>query len=122
MTEAGKLITAKEAERRVLILENPGLRVLYTTQPSHRQHFPVSLRHQRLTQRKVVLGTLELPGHLWVAQTSYTSPVAVVEPDDFAVSGKRNERSGAVYSGYARVYNITVEVTANASGNTITLK
>ena len=26
MTEAGKLITAKEAERRVLILENPGLR------------------------------------------------------------------------------------------------
>src|SRR5438445_1879059 len=28
MTEAGKLITAKEAERRVLILENPGLRGL----------------------------------------------------------------------------------------------
>ena len=26
MTEAGKLITAKEAERRVLVLENPGLR------------------------------------------------------------------------------------------------
>ena len=26
MTEAGKLITAKEAERRVLILENPGLK------------------------------------------------------------------------------------------------
>ena len=26
MLEAGKLITAKEAERRVLILENPGLR------------------------------------------------------------------------------------------------
>src|SRR5690242_15194630 len=26
MTEAGQLITAKEAERRVLILENPGLR------------------------------------------------------------------------------------------------
>ena len=26
MMEAGKLITAKEAERRVLILENPGLR------------------------------------------------------------------------------------------------
>src|SRR3984957_6080577 len=26
MNEAGKLITAKEAERRVLVLENPGLR------------------------------------------------------------------------------------------------
>ena len=26
MTEAGRLITAKEAERRVLVLENPGLR------------------------------------------------------------------------------------------------
>src|SRR6201987_2012792 len=26
LTEAGKLITAKEAERRVLVLENPGLR------------------------------------------------------------------------------------------------
>src|SRR5215475_6292519 len=26
MMEAGKLITAKEAERRVLVLENPGLR------------------------------------------------------------------------------------------------
>src|SRR6202048_3718335 len=26
MVEAGKLITAKEAERRVLVLENPGLR------------------------------------------------------------------------------------------------
>ena len=26
MTEAGKLITAREAERRVLVLENPGLR------------------------------------------------------------------------------------------------
>ena len=26
MLEAGKLITAKEAERRVLVLENPGLR------------------------------------------------------------------------------------------------
>src|SRR5579863_9888451 len=26
MTEAGKLITAKEAERRVLVLENPGLK------------------------------------------------------------------------------------------------
>src|ERR1700684_613478 len=26
MTEAGRLLTAKEAERRVLVLENPGLR------------------------------------------------------------------------------------------------
>src|SRR3977135_513736 len=34
MTEAGKLITAKEAERRVLILENPGLRGQSKVTPS----------------------------------------------------------------------------------------
>src|SRR5262249_49720417 len=32
--EAGKLITAKEAERRVLVLENPGMRGRSSTTPS----------------------------------------------------------------------------------------
>ena len=39
MTEAGKLITAKEAERRVLVLENPGL-----ARPVENHHLAVCRR------------------------------------------------------------------------------
>src|SRR5262245_62322080 len=44
MTEAGKLITAKEAERRVLVLENPGLRGQSKRSEEHTSELQ-SLRH-----------------------------------------------------------------------------
>jgi gentisate 1,2-dioxygenase len=86
MLEAGKLITAKEAERRVLVLENPGLRgqsrvttslfagvqlvMPHEVAPSHR-HSPSALRF-----------VLEGNG----AHTSVDGERTVMSPGDFVIT------------------------------------
>lgn len=67
-------------------------------------------------------GTVGISSPLGASQASPTTPVSVVEPDEFAISGSVSSAATLFTQDMLGYQSITVQVTANASGNTITFE
>lgn len=68
------------------------------------------------------IGAVTIAGPLGASQASPTTPISVTDPDDFAVSGSVTS-AGTLFTQDMLGYNsVTVEITANASANTITFE
>src|SRR6201987_3343806 len=86
MTEAGKLITAKEAERRVLVLENPGLRGQSKVTTSLYAGIQLVMPSE---VRAAARHTPAAPGFILEGKGAYTSvdgERTAMEPGDFVIT------------------------------------
>ena len=93
-----------------------------TTQPVSLTTLPGFTSTPTINSAQSGAWNVGITGPLGAAQSSPASPVAVVEPDDFAVSGSVTSAAVLFTQDMLGYSSITVEVTANASGNTITFE
>ncbi|HLL26231.1 MAG TPA: gentisate 1,2-dioxygenase [Xanthobacteraceae bacterium] len=86
MLEAGRLITAKEAERRVLVLENPGLRgqakVTTSLYAGIQMVLPGEVAHAHRHSQSALRFILEGKG----AHTAVDGERTMMEPGDFVIT------------------------------------
>lgn len=67
-------------------------------------------------------GTVGISGPLGATQASPATPVSVVEPDEFAISGSVSSAATLFTQDMLGYQSITVQINANAAGNTITFE